>query len=202
MPSTRKSPFATSFKSFIKKGVPCGQAVSQIAKRSNKNPNTVFQSLWSAGLVNKTKVNGQWVFWAATPVKSSTKNAKVSQGQLWQNFIDWCFVTGNCTPAQIKKYCKNPSQFFAFATKLMNKQFTSAKATSKSWPSPTTMGFNNTPSVKSSSKSTSSKSSKTAPKSKAKKSRRTTKSRRFSTSTWSRTFSFPTTSTRRWKYAA
>ena len=50
MPSNYKSPFATTFKNGVKRGTPCSTVVESIAKRNNKTPKTVFESLWKAGL--------------------------------------------------------------------------------------------------------------------------------------------------------
>ena len=47
MPSTYKTPFATTFKSAIKRGVPCSVAVTNIATRCNKTPKVVFESLFN-----------------------------------------------------------------------------------------------------------------------------------------------------------
>ena len=42
MPSSPKSPYATSFKAAIKRGTPAGQAVASIAKRTGKNRYVIY----------------------------------------------------------------------------------------------------------------------------------------------------------------
>jgi hypothetical protein len=131
MPSNYKSPFATSFKSAIKRGVPCSTVVENICKRNNKTPKTVFESLFKAGLCYRQKVNGQWIYWPCDGVKTNNTNAKVSQTEMWQNFVDWCITTGCCTPEQMKKNCGSQTVFMQNCKKFWSKQFTNGSVTGK-----------------------------------------------------------------------
>lgn len=202
MPSNRKSPFTTSFNSAIKRGVPCGTAVQQISKRTGKTPTFIFNSLFNAGSCKRAKVNGQWIYWPTTSKKSNSSTAKQCQVKMWQNFVDWCIASGNCTTKQFNSNCSNATKFWNFCSKNFNKMHGS------SW----TSSF-------SSSSSTSSSSSKKSAKKNAKKStpkkntkKRTTKSKSKKT-TWARSskttksYKFPSiksrkTSTKKYRQAA
>lgn len=131
-PSTRKntSPYASAFNSAIKRGTACSVAVNNIAQRTKKSPKQVFESLFKAGHVNRQKFNGQWVYWAAQQPKVNKTNAKQCQIDCWQQFIDWCFANGFCTPEQMN----NPSsqnEFMAFCRKFWNRQFNGATSSKK-----------------------------------------------------------------------
>ena len=132
MPSTYKSPFATSFKSAIKRGTPCSVAVNNIAKRTKKSPTVVFNSLWKAGLCHRQKFNGQWVYWPSFTCKKSASNAKSCQADMWQCFVDWCVCSGFCTPEQLKNNCGSQQEFMTYCRKFWNKQYnTGTKTTTK-----------------------------------------------------------------------
>jgi hypothetical protein len=126
MPNTKKnmSPFATSFKSAINRGTPCFVAVCNIAKRTKKSPNQVFESLFKAGLCFRQKVSGQWIYWPCNWNKTSVTNAKVCQHNMWQSFVDWCLCSGWCTPEQLHNHCGSQQEFFNYCKKFWNKQFT------------------------------------------------------------------------------
>lgn len=185
MPTTRKSPFATSFNSAIKRGVPCWQAVQQISKRTGKNPTTIFQSLFNAGCCYRQKVNGQWCYWPVNGKKCNSTFTKQCQFNTWQNFMDWCIASGFCTSKQFKNNCSNPTKFFNFLCNCWTKSFAKSSSTSFS-----------TKKSKTSSKSK----KRTTTKAKA-KSRKTT--RRSKTT---KAYRFPTmrkpSSTRRYRQAA
>lgn len=123
MPSNYKSPFATSFKSAIKRGVPCSVAVNNIANRNNKTPKVVFESLFKAGLCFRQKFNGVWVYWACEGVKTNATNWKSCQTNMWQSFIDWCICSGVCTPEQLKNNCGSQVDFMNYCKKFFAKQF-------------------------------------------------------------------------------
>jgi hypothetical protein len=136
MPTTRKSPFATSFNSAIKRGVPCWQAVQQISKRTGKNTNVIFQSLYNAGCCFRQKVNGQWCYWPVNGKKCKSTFTKQCQFNTWQNFMDWCIASGFCTPRQFKSNSSSPTKFFNFLcncwAKSFNKMSSASFSTSKS----------------------------------------------------------------------
>ncbi len=134
MPKNPKSPFATSFNSAIKRGVPCFTAVQQISKRTGKSPSVIFQSLFNAGCCFRQKVNGQWCYWPATG-KKSPSFSKPTQNATWQCFIDWCLASGCCTPKQLKSNSSNPSRFFNFLCNCWSKNFGKPSSFSKSTPS-------------------------------------------------------------------
>lgn len=123
MPSKSNSPYASSFKTAIKRGTPCGDAVASIAKRYDKNPKTVFASLHKVGLCFRQKFNGQWIYWPCEAKKTTSANFKPCQLNMWQCFIDWCITSGSCTPQQLLKHCKSQKDFMSYCRKFFNKQF-------------------------------------------------------------------------------
>ncbi len=132
MPSKSKSPFASSFKSAIKRGTPCFVAVQNIASRCNKKPEAVFNSLFKAGFCNRQKFNGQWIYWACEGTKCNATQTKFCQTQMWQWFVDWCIASGCCTPEQLSKKCSSQKEFMTFCKKFFGKQFTGMNTTGKS----------------------------------------------------------------------
>ena len=132
MPSQPKSPYTTSFRSAIKRGTPAGVAVAAIAKRSGKNPNQVFSSLYKAELCDRQKLNGQWVYWPAEPIKRSATQAKQCQVQMWQSFVDWCLASGNCKPEQLERNTGSQSEFMSYCRKYFNRQITPGSGSSRS----------------------------------------------------------------------
>ena len=95
MPTNHKSPYASSFKSAMKHGTPCGVAVNNIAKNSKKSPKMVFESLFKAGLCFRQKFNGQFVYWTSEKCKKGTATVRNEcQHNMWQSFIDWCISSG------------------------------------------------------------------------------------------------------------
>lgn len=130
------SPYASSFKSAVKRGTPCSVAVNNIANKKKTTCKTVFESLCKAGLCNKQKFNGQWIYWPCDELvgkKSSATQCKTAQTMCWQSFIDWCICNGCCTPVQLDKCKGSQSNFMKFCKKFWSKQFTtSTKTTAKS----------------------------------------------------------------------
>jgi hypothetical protein len=169
MPSKTTSPYATTFKSAIKRGTPCSVAVNNIANRTKKSTTVVYNSLFKAGLCYRQKFNGQWVYFACNSGKSNATVTKTCQLNMWQCFVDWCIASGNCTPEQLNKF-SSQNDFMNFCKKFFSKQFT-------------TMTKSNKTSVKNSSKSTSRVSK---PKSKVRKNKNTAP----------KSFKFPTVKSR------
>lgn len=135
MPTTKKitSPYATSFKSAINRGTPCFVAVQNIAKRTKKSPNQVFESLFKSGLCFRQKVAGQWIYWPCDWNKTNATNAKVCQNTMWQCFVDWCLCSGVCTPEQLHNNCGGSQlDFMNYCKKFWNKQFTNSTIKTKS----------------------------------------------------------------------
>ena len=122
MPSQHQSPYASSFLSAIKKGTPCLVAVEKIASRCKKTPNMVFLSLFKAGLCDRQKFNGQWLYWPCEGRKCSATLAKGCQLQTWQCFIDWCIGTGCCTPEQLSNNSGSQKDFMDYCRKFFNRQ--------------------------------------------------------------------------------
>ena len=131
MPTNFKSPYDTAFSTAIKKGTPCSIAVNDTANRRNMTPTTVFNSLFKAGLCFRQKFNGQWVYWAVEGKKSPATNWKNSQFNMWQNFIDWCIASGQCTPEQIWNNTGSQQEFMNWTKKFFNRQFTTTTGISK-----------------------------------------------------------------------
>ncbi len=143
MPSNSKSPYTTSFKSAIKRGIPAGVAVAGIAKRTNKSPSTILASLYKEGLCYRQKVNGQWIYWPCEAKRSATQ-AKACQSQMWQSFIDWCISSGACKPELLEKNSGSQKEFMTYCRKFFNGQITgvgsssSTKSTRRSTSRPKT----------------------------------------------------------------
>lgn len=131
MPTKNTSPYATTFKSAIKRGTPCSVAVNNIATRTKKSPTVVYNSLYKSGLVDRQKFNGQWVYWATFAGKSNATVTKGAQWNLWQCFVDWCIASGNCTPEQLSKKSFSQNEFMTFCKKYWNRQFNTATASRK-----------------------------------------------------------------------
>lgn len=127
MPTNFKSPYASSFNSSIKRGTPCHQAVWNISKRTNTPVNTIYQSLWKAGLVNRQKFNGQWLYWANEATKTNAKNWKECQFNTWQWFVDWALANGFCTPQQLNNHKGSQQEFMNYCKKFWAKQFNGTK---------------------------------------------------------------------------
>ena len=124
MPSNFKSPFTTTFKSGINRGVPCSVVVQNIANRNNKTVKFVFNSLWKAGVCNRQKINGQWIYWPCDCKKTNATNVKSCQVNMWQCFVDWCMCSGVCTPEQMSNNCGSQVNFMNYCKKFWGKQFT------------------------------------------------------------------------------
>lgn len=123
MPTKYKSPYATSFNSAINRGTPCHQAVWNIAKRTNAPVSKVYESLFKAGLCNRQKFNGQWLYWATNGTKTNANNWKESQFNQWQWFVDWAVASGFCTPKQLNNYKGTQQDFMNSCKKFFGKQF-------------------------------------------------------------------------------
>lgn len=122
MPTHTKSPYATTFKSAIKRGTPAGKAVEAIAKRRNTNPSVIWNSLHKAGLCERQKFNGQWIYWPCEDIKVNQTNAKAAQLDVWQNLIDWCIVSGNVKPQQLANNTGSQQEFMSYCKKFFNRQ--------------------------------------------------------------------------------
>ncbi len=135
MPSHIKSPYATSFNSAIKRGVPAGVAVAAIAKRQNKSQQTIFNSLYRAEICERQKINGQYVYWPANQIRTNATQAKVSQIQLWQNLVDWSIASGNVRPQQLTQHVGSQQEFMSYCRTYFGRQLsgttTTASATSR-----------------------------------------------------------------------
>lgn len=131
MPSKNpSSPFAPAFTSAINRGTPCWTAVNNIANRTGKTPTVIFNSLCKAGLCFRQKIGGQWIYWPCnTPKKTSGKNQKFCQNNMWQWFIEWCLATGCCTPNQLHNNCGSQPQFMNFCKKFWSRQFSAGTST-------------------------------------------------------------------------
>ena len=129
---TPKSPYAQSFNSAIKRGVPAGQAVEGIAKRQNKPQSQIFNSLHKAGLCERQKLNGQWVYWTSEKQRTNATHAKASQVQMWQNFIDWAIASGHCKPEQLTNNTGSQKDFMNYCKKYFSRQVGTASSSSSS----------------------------------------------------------------------
>ena len=132
MPTNHKSPYASSFKSAMKLGTPCGVAVNTIAKNIKKSPKMVFESLFKAGLCFRQKFNGQFVYWTSEKCKKGTATVRNEcQHNMWQCFIDWFISSGFCTPEQLKNHCGSQQEFMAFCRKFFSKQISATTGKKK-----------------------------------------------------------------------
>ena len=129
MPTTFKSPYSTSFKSAVKRGTPCSVAVEKIAKRNNKTTTSVWNSLYKAGVCDRQKFNGKWIYWPAEGGKGNSTNWKPCQTDMWQNFVDWCVCSGTCTPQQLSNNTASQKAFMTYCKKFWGKQFNGTSTT-------------------------------------------------------------------------
>jgi len=136
MPSNYSSPFTTSFKSAIKRGMPFMTAVANIAKRNNKSTDFVCNSLFKAGVMCRQKFNGSWLYWPTE--MNGTFNAtskKECRFDMWQSFVQWALCCGFTTPEKLNDCASTQADFEAFCKKFWSKQFTTnsrTRPTSKS----------------------------------------------------------------------
>ena len=128
-PTTFKSPFGSSFTSAVRRGTPCTQAVWNISQRQNTTPGKVWQSLWKAGLVQRQKMNGQWIYWPVNGQKGPAGQWKSAQWQMWQWFVDWCITSGQCTPKQLLSHHGSQQAFMTWCRKFFGKQWPSQSST-------------------------------------------------------------------------
>ena len=132
MPSKFKSPFASPFKSAINRGTSWNTAVSNIAKRSGKTPEFIWNSLYKADLCYRQKFNGQWIYFPIDAAKCPAGTQKVSQFQMWQWFCEWSISSGFVTPEQFTKHLGSQQDFMTWSKKFWGRQFTSTKKGTKS----------------------------------------------------------------------
>ena len=144
MPSNYTSPFATSFKSAINRGTSWNVAVQNIANRNNKTVTFVWNSLFKAGLCNRQKFNGQWVYWPNNCKKSNATNCKNIQFNTWQWFCEWALMSGFCTPAQLNNNKGSQKEFMNYCRKFFAKQFVTTNNTKKSNTKTTRKGVKRT----------------------------------------------------------
>lgn len=137
MPSNFTSPFATAFKSAVKRGTPYNTVVENIAKRNGKTTSFVWNSLFKAGVCNRQKFNGQWVYFPCEVKKCTATNNKSVQFNCWQSFCEWCLCNGFCTPETMKKNCGSQAEFMKWCKKFWSKQFTTSTGTAKTTKSKT-----------------------------------------------------------------
>jgi len=126
------SPFASQFKSAIRRGTPASVAVENIASRQGTTMNQVFQSLFKVGLVFRQKMNGQWIYWPVEGVKAKSTITRTAQWKLWQSFVDWAVASGYATPEQICSGKGSQQEFIQSLRKFFNKQFSSTTSGSSS----------------------------------------------------------------------
>ena len=131
MPTKYKSPFTTSFKSAVKRGTPWFTVVENIAQRHKKTTTYVWNSLWKAGVVQRTKFNGQWIYWPNEFKKTNAKNSKQNQYYMWQWFVNWSFSQGWVKPEDFKKWSGSQKHFMTYFRKFWNKQYTPTTKTKK-----------------------------------------------------------------------
>jgi hypothetical protein len=133
MPNKSKSPYASSFKSAIKRGTSASNAVKTIAKRHNTTPNVVFNSLHKAGICHRQKFNGTWIYWPCEGIKTSTSSAKSCQTETWQSLVDWCIVSGNCSPQRLADNTGSQKDFMSYCRRYFSQQAgsSSGKGSSK-----------------------------------------------------------------------
>lgn len=131
MPKNYTSPYATSFKSAIKRGTSYNVAVQNLAKKHNKTTDFIWQSLFKANLCWRQKFNGQWVYFPCE-LNQSNFNAPVVkdvQFNCWQWFCEWCLINGVCTPQQLHNHCGSQQDFMTWCRKFWGKQYTWKKTT-------------------------------------------------------------------------
>lgn len=172
MSTTFTSPFATPFKSALKRGTSYNEAVNNIASRNHKSPQQVWESLFKAGLCFRQKFNGQWIYFPWNAAKTSSTTWKKSQFNAWQWFSEWCLTSGTCTPEQFKNHCGAQKSFMTWCRKYFGKQFT--------WSTTSNSRSSNSRSSKSSSNKSRSRRTSTAGSSFSFPAGRSRKTRRFS----------------------
>ncbi len=141
MPTNHKSPYASSFKSAMKNGTPCGVAVNSIAKNKGKTPKMVFESLFKAGLCFRQKFNGQWIYFPWDISKSNSTTWKNSQFNSWQWFTEWCISSGFCTPDQAWNHCGTQKDFMIWYKKFFGRQFNGVSGSPSRRRSPAAHGL-------------------------------------------------------------
>ena len=132
MENSKSSPFSSAFQSAVRRGTPCSVAVANIAKRQNKTANQVYQSLYKACVVNRQKINGQWVYWAVQARKSTGPVARQAQAALWQSYVDWALANGHTTPEKIADHMGSRSEFQGHFKRFFAKQFAVTQISSRS----------------------------------------------------------------------
>ncbi len=129
MPKTTKSvksPYATAFQSAIRRGIPAGEAVTAISRRHNKAAQIIFGSLYKAGLVQRRRIDGQWIYWPVQKLARSASAVRLSRARLWQSVIDVCIADGSCGPEQVQAITGD-QPFAAFIRQIATKEIGSAR---------------------------------------------------------------------------
>jgi hypothetical protein len=121
-----KSPYATSFKSAVKRGTPWNVAVENIAKNKKTTVASVWQSLFKGGDAYRFKFNGQWFYFPTQGWKTNAKSWKEDQFWMWQWFINYGVANGWFTPDDIRKHCGSQKEFMTYFKKFWNRQFTTS----------------------------------------------------------------------------
>ena len=63
--------------------------------------------------------------------KTNATNVKNCQVDMWQCFVDWCMVSGVCTPDQMTNNCGSQVSFMTWCRKFWNRQFTAKTTTTR-----------------------------------------------------------------------
>jgi len=124
MPTKYTSPYASAFKSAVRRGTSYNTAVFNIAKRWKKTPEYVWESLYKAGFCYRQKFNGQWIYFPKQVWKFPAATWKTSQFYTWQWFTEWCITSGFCTPEQFYNHCGSQQDFMTYFRKFWGKQYT------------------------------------------------------------------------------
>lgn len=131
MPTTYTSPYASAFKSAIKRGTSWNVAVNNIASRNNKTPEFVWNSLYKADLCFRQKFNGKWIYIPFDASKTNSTISKSSQYNTWQWFTEWCITSGVCKPQHFENNCGSQKEFMNWCRKYFGKQFTGSTTTTR-----------------------------------------------------------------------
>ncbi len=147
MPTKAKSPYAATYRAAVRSGTPTSKAVAAIARTYKTTTTTVYASLYKAGVCNRQKCAGQWVYWPCDGAKTSPRYARYCQAEIWQQVIDWCIATGKYKPQQITNNAANQQKFVTFCHRAIGTfnrkpataaRTTARKATSYKFPQTTT----------------------------------------------------------------
>ena len=123
MPRTYTSPFASSFNAAIKRGGSYNTAVQNIASRTGKSPEFVWDSLHKAGHCFRQKFNGKYIYFPWNVKKANSTTWKNSQVNSWQWFCEWCLIHGIATPDQFNNHTGSQKDFMSWCRKFFGRQF-------------------------------------------------------------------------------